>query len=341
MVFASYVFYGSWDWKFVFLLAAPMLGNQAIALLIHRSRAKTSRNVWLAIGVAANLGLLAWFKYYDFFVNSTNSLAGTFGMHWNLPLLRPGAADRDLVLHLPGDELRHRHLPQGDPADRCSTPRCTCRSSPVGGRAHRAGLRVPARAQLRREPDRVERASRCAHRPGPLQEGRDFELPGLHDRRGRSSTPRANTWAFDTLLGIYGYAIQIYADFSGYTDMAIGLGTPARLPLPAELQLPVRRRVAAGLLASLAHDAVALAARLPLRAPRWKPQGQVSRGYVNLVDHHGPRRALARRGVDLRGVGLAPRSRSRLGTLARRRAQDPGGPARTRDHGRGRRRDDG
>ena len=48
------------------------------------------------------------------------------------------------------------------------------------------------------------------------------------------------------------YAVQIYADFAGYTDIAIGIRAPARLQVPAELRLPVRRRLAAGLLAPVA-----------------------------------------------------------------------------------------
>ena len=48
---------------------------------------------------------------------------------------------------------------------------------------------------------------------------------------------------------------------------------PARLHVPAELRLALRRRLAAGLLAALAHDALALAARLPLHPARRQPQG--------------------------------------------------------------------
>ena len=79
--------------------------------------------------------------------------------------------------------------------------------------------------------------------------------------------------AVDNLVGVYAYAIQIYADFSGYTDIAIGLALLLGIQLPAELQLAVHGRDAAGLLAPLAHDALALAARLPLHRARRQPEG--------------------------------------------------------------------
>ena len=71
---------------------------------------------------------------------------------------------------------------------------------------------------------------------------------------------------------IYAYAVQIYCDFSGYTDIAIGLALLLGFELPAELQPPVPRASAPGLLAALAHDAVALAARLPLHPARRQPR---------------------------------------------------------------------
>ena len=56
-----------------------------------------------------------------------------------------------------------------------------------------------------------------------------FASPGRHSR-------------LELLVGVYAYAVQIYADFSGYTDIAIGTRAAARLPLPAELRQPVHRR---------------------------------------------------------------------------------------------------
>ena len=72
----------------------------------------------------------------------------------------------------------------------------------------------------------------------------------------------------DVALAAYAYAAQIYCDFSGYTDIAIGRRAAARLRVPAELRQPVPRDELLRLLAPLAHDALPLPARLPLHPAR-------------------------------------------------------------------------
>ena len=77
----------------------------------------------------------------------------------------------------------------------------------------------------------------------------------------------------DVLLAAYGYAAQIYCDFSGYTDMAIGLALLMGYVFPQNFRSPYRVDRLPRLLAALAHDAVALPARLPLHPARRQPQG--------------------------------------------------------------------
>lgn len=62
VVVASYVFYGWWDWRFLLLIAFTSLCSWGSGLLIRRSK------VWMWANVVLNLGILAAFKYYDFFV---------------------------------------------------------------------------------------------------------------------------------------------------------------------------------------------------------------------------------------------------------------------------------
>src|SRR5690606_37471064 len=87
MLGASWFFYGSWDWRFVFLLVASTVLNQAAARLMERSRDERSRRLALVGAVAANLGIIAWFKYYGFFVSSVINFFLTFGIELPLPLL--------------------------------------------------------------------------------------------------------------------------------------------------------------------------------------------------------------------------------------------------------------
>ena len=72
----------------------------------------------------------------------------------------------------------------------------------------------------------------------------------------------------EVLLGVYGYAIQIYADFSGYTDIAIGVALLMGIRLPENFDQPYRAASIRDFWAALAHVAVTLAARLPLHPPR-------------------------------------------------------------------------
>ena len=78
MIAASYFFYGWWDWRFVFLLAASTVVNQIDrARLIFRSRAAgRAQGGSSGVAVAFNLALLGYFKYYDFFVSSALRLLG-------------------------------------------------------------------------------------------------------------------------------------------------------------------------------------------------------------------------------------------------------------------------
>ena len=77
----------------------------------------------------------------------------------------------------------------------------------------------------------------------------------------------------DALFGIVGYAIVIYADFSGYTDIAIGTAKLLGFRFPKNFDRPYAARSIQRLLASLAHDALPVAARLPVHPAGREPDG--------------------------------------------------------------------
>ncbi len=143
-----------------------------------------------------------------------------------------------------------------------------------------------------------------------------FAVPGSHS-------------SLEILVATYAYAVQIYADFSGYTDMAIGIALLLGFTFPQNFDSPVRGDLAAGLLAALAHDALALAARLPLHPARRQPEGAPP--HLREPDgHDAPRRPVARGVVDVRDLGRDPRLRARVRALAARpraasRNRSPGG----------------
>ena len=73
LVVASYVFYAFWDIRFVFLLAASTLANWAFGLWIARSEGSARRRA-LACAIVFNLGTLAFFKYFNFFADTLAAL---------------------------------------------------------------------------------------------------------------------------------------------------------------------------------------------------------------------------------------------------------------------------
>src|SRR5512133_54779 len=77
ILLASFVFYAWWDWRFVFLLAASIVVNQTLAVAIHRAETQPARKAFLGAAVAFDLGLLAYFKYTNFFLTSVDTVLGT------------------------------------------------------------------------------------------------------------------------------------------------------------------------------------------------------------------------------------------------------------------------
>ena len=120
----------------------------------------------------------------------------------------------------------------------------------------------------------------------------------------------------DAWFGVLAYAFQIYFDFCGYSDMAVGLGRMLGFEFPKNFDAPYRCGEHHRVLAAVAHFAVQRPARLPVF-----PAGRQSPGRGPHVRQPGDRdaagRAVARRQVELPGVGRLPRAAADLRTLAR------------------------
>ena len=68
IVVASYVFYGWWDWRFLLLIAFTSFCSWGSGMLIGKADSRGKARMWMWLNVILNLGILATFKYYDFFV---------------------------------------------------------------------------------------------------------------------------------------------------------------------------------------------------------------------------------------------------------------------------------
>ena len=76
VVIASYVFYGWWDWRFLLLIAFTSICSWGSGLLIAKATTKSKSKAWMIANIVLNLGILAIFKYYDFFTSEFCQLFG-------------------------------------------------------------------------------------------------------------------------------------------------------------------------------------------------------------------------------------------------------------------------
>ena len=74
VVVASYVFYGWWDWRFLLLIALTSFCSWGSGLLIGRAKTKCKAKTWMVTNIILNIGILAAYKYYDFFVSEFASM---------------------------------------------------------------------------------------------------------------------------------------------------------------------------------------------------------------------------------------------------------------------------
>ncbi|MDH4362527.1 MAG: MBOAT family protein [Acidimicrobiia bacterium] len=236
MVVASYVFYGWWDWRFCGLLASSTLVNWGYARLLAATAARRARRALVATAVAADLAVLGVFKYYGFFAEALSHLLGADhtlpGLDVVLPVgisfftfqavsyvvdtYRGEVDDRsllDFTLYL----SFFPHLVAG-PIVRASEflPQLT-------GRRHRGDVDVVGAAWWigRGLFKKVVVATFLAQSVvDPV-----FAAPSAATR-------------LQLLAALYGYAMQIYADFSGYTDIAIGLAALLGIRFPVNFDRP-------------------------------------------------------------------------------------------------------
>ena len=90
---ASYLFYGLWDWRFLSLILLSTIVDYFVAINIDANSEKKIRKRWLWVSVIFNVGLLGFFKYYNFFVDSWVDMVSLFGYQmkstWTLGVILP------------------------------------------------------------------------------------------------------------------------------------------------------------------------------------------------------------------------------------------------------------
>ncbi|QDO94699.1 MBOAT family protein [Formosa sediminum] len=90
---ASYIFYGMWDWRFLSLILLSTIVDYVVGINIYKHNVAAKRKLWIWVSVVFNIGLLGFFKYYNFFVDSWvhlfSSLGYTFKSTWTLRVILP------------------------------------------------------------------------------------------------------------------------------------------------------------------------------------------------------------------------------------------------------------
>ncbi len=93
LLISSYVFYGWWDYRFLSLIFLSTLVDYFVGLKIYNSNDKRIKKSYLWISILFNLGLLGFFKYFNFFIDSWITLLGTIGYEqksiWTLNVILP------------------------------------------------------------------------------------------------------------------------------------------------------------------------------------------------------------------------------------------------------------
>lgn len=83
LLVASYVFYGWWDWRFLLLIGGSTVLDYCVGLFMNKTESQRQRKLLLWLSIAINLGLLGFFKYCNFFIDSFADLLEFFGLQAN------------------------------------------------------------------------------------------------------------------------------------------------------------------------------------------------------------------------------------------------------------------
>jgi D-alanyl-lipoteichoic acid acyltransferase DltB (MBOAT superfamily) len=239
LLVASYVFYGWWDVRFLALLAFSSIVDYAVAGAIASTSELSRRRAYLAVSMVVNLGLLCYFKYANFFIHGFASLLATLGFQANISslevILPVGISFYTFQTMSYTIDVYRRQL---EPARNIVDFLTFVSFFPqlVAGPIERATNLLPQFSQpsvfVRRDAvDALRRilwgffkkvvvADTCASHVD-LIFGHQGELPGSI-----------------LFLGMVYFAFQIYGDFSGYSDIAIGTARLLGFRLMTNFRLP-------------------------------------------------------------------------------------------------------
>jgi D-alanyl-lipoteichoic acid acyltransferase DltB (MBOAT superfamily) len=239
LLVASYYFYMCWDWRFAGLLLFLTVANYYFGAKISEARDVRYKRIFLAASLLSSLGVLAYFKYANFFIDSANDLLTAIGFSNDLPLLSVALPvgisfytfqSISYTLDIYRDRMTRIDNIRDFGLFVAFFPQL------VAGPIVRASYFLPQLEDFHR-PDQQQ-----------LQEGIALVLRGFikkiffADVLARQivdpafSSPAEYSPVY-LIIALYAYSFQIYMDFSGYTDIARGVAKT----LGYELQINFNR----------------------------------------------------------------------------------------------------
>ena len=222
LLLASYAFYAGWDWRFLGLIWVSTLIDYVAGRAIGATTSPRRRRAWMLLSLASNLGILGFFKYFNFFVDSAVHFLGWLGL---------GASPPALAIVLPVgisfytfqtlsytlDVYAGRLQPTRDLLDLALF--VAFFPQLVAGPIVRASGFLPQLEGPRRFADVALRSCLTLFLLGFLKKACVSDnVAAVIDPYFRSpgDFTAASAW-----LALALYAVQLYCDFSGYSDMAI------------------------------------------------------------------------------------------------------------------------
>ena len=331
MIGLSYVFYGWVGWSYCLLL----LGTTVVAFgggaWVSATRNDRARRIAMGVSVVALLGILGWFKYYGFVSVNLDNVSHAVGLGRAVPLLQVGlpiaiSFFTFMAISYVVDVYR-RELEPAKPLDFALY--LSFFPHLLAGPIVR-GTELLPQIRRRRDPDAVD-YSRAFW----------LILAGLFKKVVISSyvasaivapvfTSPSQHSAPEAIFAAWGYAVQIYCDFSGYTDIAIGLALLLGFRFPQNFDAPYTARNLQDFWRRW-HMTLSRWLRDYLYIPLGGNAGSQAPDRAQHHDHDDAGRPLARRRLDVRGLGRPPGGGAELRAPAPRQP----GPARAAGGGGG------
>lgn len=225
LLVTSYVFYGWWDWRFLSLIFISSAGDFILGKLIYNSIDKSSRKVFLILSLLINLGLLGFFKYFNFFVDSFASAASRMGYHPDITTLQiilpVGISFYTFqTLSYTIDIYRNKTQPTNDViaffAFVSFFPQL------VAGPIERASKLLPQFIQKRHFENETAKDGLRQILWGLIKKVVVADTLAMQVDHIYSHTGYGNLSGIVLAYSAVLFTFQIYCDFSGYSDIAIG-----------------------------------------------------------------------------------------------------------------------